>query len=547
MSIPRIRKEFKRIDRETAKAILFVDFDGATHWIPKSLCTLVKKKNDKVVATLSARKFEEITGIEVEDMQTAFVPMGGEPLADHRIAEPLRLVESEQKPLFDVQRETLLQRHLQCRYHALFWEAGTGKTLCSLTLANSYYHAGCIDTVVVLCPAHLQEQWKSFAKENFPRLPLAVFSTQSSSFKTSLSRLVERYGAIDGRKHLIIDESQLIKNQSARRTKNTFKHLRSDFTTICTATPIGKSAGDLYYQFGMLDTAIIGSENYGSYEKHFLLLGGVDASRIVALQNTAALGKRISPYLSFLTKKDIKPTHPPKRYITREFDMNSSQREALRYLNQLVLEIQSKSKHNFLPDKKAYQINSFLQKIASGFVPNEEEMRSIFAQLGTLGEMADNVSRIKHIAYTPNNNRIRLLREVLDSYDEQAVIWCKYIEEIEELSSELPDSRQMTGADSLKSRWRLCEDFRNKRFKYLIATLQLGNGLDFPTINLSINFTTTWDFIQRKQLEDRTDRIISTHPTTVIDLVARNSIDTRIQQVLQYKEKVADIFNGERL
>lgn len=546
MSIPRIRKEFRAILKETPKAILFLDFDKKEHWIPKSICTLIKKKKDVIIATLAVFKFEEITGIEVEDMKNPFVPMGGEPLPQHRITPQLTLVESESKPLFEVQRETLIKNHLQCRYHALFWSPGTGKTLASLTLANTYYHAKLVDVVVVMCPAHLQSQWKAYAKETFPKLPLHIFSIQSTSFDLSLAKFVARYNQIKGRKHLIIDESHLIKNRTAKRTKNMQRYLtHTEMVTLCTATPIGRNAGDLYYQFAVMDKDIVGKDTYNEYEKHFLLLGGADGEKVVALQNTEALGKRISPYISFLEKRDIKESHPDKIYQSKEFELNNHQKEALRYLNRLLDEIQAKSKNNFLPKEKAYQINSFLQKIASGFVPSQEELTQIFAHLGTLGEMADNVQRIKHIHYTPNNNRIKLLKEVLNHHKgEQAVIWCKYIEEVEELTEMLPESKAMTGSVSLKKRWKICEDFRNKKFNYLIATLQLGNGLDFPTINLSINFTTTWDYIQRKQLEDRTDRIISREPTTVIDLIAKQSIDTRIREVLDYKEEIANIFNG---
>lgn len=546
MAIPRIKKEFKAIVKETAKAICFLDFDKTHHWIPKSVCTLIKQKKDKVVTTLAVFKFEEITGIEVEDMKTPFVSMGGKVLERHKV-QGVELIESEVKPLFPVQRETLLKYHLNSRYHALFWKAGTGKTLCSLTLANSYYTYDSIDVVVVLCPAHLQNQWREYAEEVFNDLPIKILSIQSTSFDKSLTNIIAKYNHIQGRKHLIIDESHYIKNQGAKRTKNIYKYIKSDFTTLCTATPIGRNAGDLYYQFAMLDTAIINEENYNSFQKHFLLLGGQDGEKVVALQNTKALSDRISPYISFLTKKDIRPNQPPKKYVRKEFEMSTHQRKAITYINGLIHQIQSKTKNGYIPKEKSYQINGFLQKIASGFVPNEEELKSIFANLGTLGEMADNVHRIKEIQYQSNNNRIEALQEVLAKYNQSAIIWCKYIDEVEELSRTLPNSRKMFGVVKLKDRWQMCKDFRQGKFKYLIASLQLGNGLDLPEINLSINYTTTWDLINRKQLEDRTDRIISEHATTVIDLVAKNSIDERILEVLDYKEEIASIFNGKKL
>ena len=47
MSLPKIRKDFVSIVKETDKAILFKDFDGKEHWVPCSLISLVKKRTDE--------------------------------------------------------------------------------------------------------------------------------------------------------------------------------------------------------------------------------------------------------------------------------------------------------------------------------------------------------------------------------------------------------------------------------------------------------------------------------------------------------------------
>jgi len=546
MSIPKIRKDFRRIAKETPNAILFVDFDNKEYWVPRSICTLVKEKTDSVVATLAVFKFEEITGIHVEDMTQSFVSMGGKPLDTHIISEKLELLESPTKPLFPKQRETLIDYYLQNKYHALFWEAGTGKTIASLTLANTYFINKLTDVIIVLCPAHLKKQWEKSILESFLNLPVQIYSIQSASFDKSLFKFIEKFNKLSGKKHLIIDESHLIKNQGAKRTKNIFRFVKSEFTTLCTATPIGKNASDLYYQFAMMDKQIIGEENYGGFEKKFLLLGGIDGEKVVALQNTKELSDRISPYISFLSKKDIRPDMPDKIYQKVYFEMNDRQKRAINYINNLVIQIQSKTKTGYIPKEKSYQIYSFLQKIASGYVPSEEELHQIFANLGTFGEMASNVAKIKDISYETNNNRLDALLQFLKENSEPAIIWCKYLDEVKELSKVLPNSRAMFGEISLKERWKMTNDFNNRKFTYLIASLQLGNGLDFPEINLCINYTTTFDYINRTQLEDRTDRIISTQATKVVDFIAKTSIDERILQVLNYKNEIASIFNGQK-
>ena len=134
--LPRIRKDFHSISKETAKAICFRDFDGKEYWIPKSLCTLIKKKKDKVIATLSVFKFEEIEKIKVERLDNFFISSGDGTVKDEFLCKDLPLLESKTYPLLPAQKEQL-QKAIKLRYFALFFDTGTGKTLCSLTIANT--------------------------------------------------------------------------------------------------------------------------------------------------------------------------------------------------------------------------------------------------------------------------------------------------------------------------------------------------------------------------------------------------------------------------
>lgn len=544
MAIGKIKKEFKAKLRETANAVLFKDFDNKEYWIPKNILTLVKEKNGMIITTLAAFKFEEITGIHPEDMKISFLSMGGYPLLQHKV--DCNLVESERYPLMQRQREQL-QIMVKCRHNFINWEAGAGKTLASLTLANSYFAANLIDFVVILCPASLQGQWEERVKEYFPNLTekCKILSIEANSFTSSLKKMLEKYNAICGRKHLILDESHLIKNISANRTKNIDRFYKNDFATCCTASAIGINASDLFYQYSIADRDIVGCENYTSFAKKFLLFGGQDGDRVVAYQNTKDLSKRISPYTFFLKRDEI-VSMPKKHYHKVYFDMEDRQRQAYTAINHLIFEIQSKTKNGYIPKEKTYQITSFLQKISCGFIPTDEELKTIFSNLGTLGEAADNVSKIKNIAFVESNARFEEIKKITNNIgQEQVIIWCSYRSELNALSRQYPNSRQFIGGMTVNSIQKTLKEFKANSFQYLIAMQQMGTGFDLPFLNHAIYSTTVFDYIKRAQSEDRIYRINRIGDCHIYDLIAKNSIDERIKNVLEYKKEITEIFNGQ--
>lgn len=546
MAIPKIRKDFKAKLKESAKAILFQDFDGKEYWVPKSICTLIKEKNGLVIATLAAFKFEEITGVEPEDMATSFLSMGGQPLEQHRIN--CALIESKTTPLMQQQRMQL-ETMAKCRYNYINWDAGTGKTLASLTLANSYLKGNIIDEVVVLCPASLQGQWKEKAQEYFPEIKLLILSVEANSFITSLPKMLDKFEAIKGRKHLILDESHLIKNLSAKRTKNIDRYYKADCVTCLTASAIGRNASDLFYQYSLSDRQIIGQENFNSFAKHFLLFGGQDGDRVVAYQNTKQLSERIAPYTFFLKKEQIRSDMPKKHYHTIHYEMEQRQRQAYSAIQGLINQIQSKTNSSYIPKEKTYQITSFLQKIACGFIPDEGEVQNIFGNLGLLGEAAENVSKIKHISYQQENLRVKAVASVLLQIPkEQCIIWCSYRDELDAISKHYityNNHRQFTGGMSVSKIQTTIKDFEKGEFQYLIAMQQMGTGFDLPFISHAVYSTTVFDWIKRLQSEERINRINRNGECHIYDVIATGSIDERIHKVLEYKEEITQIFNGQ--
>lgn len=534
--LPRIRKDFKCIVRQTENAILFKDFDGKEYWIPRSICTLIKEKKDRIIATIAAFKFEEIENIKVEPLTTTFSSIGGGVLSHHQ--SECKLIESESFPLLPSQKERVL-RALKSKYTAFLCDAGTGKTLMSLTVAYSRLKARLINEIIVVCPSSLQSQWKELSKSYFPDLEITVLSTHSASQEKSFERIKTDFLNIKGKKQLIIDESQLCQNQSAKRSRNIEKHFNADFCMILTAFPIERNAGDLFYQFGIMSRDIIGCKNYGQFQSNFILFGGSDGLQEVAYKNTKELSERINPYIVRLTKKEVVPDLPEKHYHSIYFDMNENQVKAYKAINNLMLQ------YKFLPKNKRYQLDVFSQKLASGYTPTDEEINGIFSNLGKLGEQADNVSRINTISFDKGNNRVKLLVETLKNIDGQAIIWCNFIDEINSIHSVLENSDCIFGEKSLNERNEIINNFKSGKLKYLIISIAINEGFNLQNCNNAVFYSENYSRKKSLNAEDRIHRIGQTKECNVYRFIARNSLDERIRKVRDRKEKICNIFNED--
>lgn len=534
--LPKIRKDFKAIIKQTENAILFLNFNGKEYWIPKSICTLIKEKKDKIVATIAAFKFEEIENIKVEPLTTSFNLIGSEVLP-HHVSE-CKLIESKTFPLLEAQKECVL-KCLKSKHNAMLCDTGTGKTLMSLTIAYSRLKQGLIDNVVVFCPASLKTQWMDLSFEYFPDIKINILSIHSASNKTSFERIFKEFKQIQGIKYLIVDESALCQNQSAKRSRNIEKHFNAEYSSILTAFPIERNAGDLFYQFGIMSRDIIGCENYGQFHSKFILLGGSDGEQEVAYKNTKELSERISPYIVRLSKKEVDKTIPDKVYHEVYFDMNENQYKAYNLINGLM------SQYKFLPKNKRYQLDVFSKKISSGYIPTNDEINSIFMNLGKLGEAANNVQRINTISFSSQNNRIDSLKNVISGIDGQIIIWCNFIDEIRSIHSILPDSGMIFGEQNMKERDIVIKSFKENRIKYLIISIAINEGFNLQNCNHAVFYSDNYSRKKALNAEDRIHRIGQNKKCHIYRLIARKSIDERIKKVRQRKEKICNIFNDE--
>jgi len=485
MRIPRIKLTIDRLIHEADKAYLFYR-KGKEFWVPKSMCEILgggntPKKFFKVL--LHPRKFQEQTGVIPQALDTFKMAVANSAydLDNH----PIR--ELKGYALFPKQKTTI-EKVYRLKYCALICEMRTGKTVMSLTIANSRLKAGLIDRIIVIAPLRAKIAWQDYDIP-FEFYPIEHFSNIHTRVKIQLN--------CDTKTMVILDESHKIKNDKVKRQELIINEtITAGFKMILTGTPIGKHAGDLFYQFAFLSKDILRFNSYSDFSESHLLYGGRDGSKVVAYANIEEIAEKISPYVALLNRSDLWDEKLKiKKVFVFKLSCYKDYKEQVDEMRDLVTE--NKTVH-------------------------------VLGAMVKLQQMASN-----------DANRIEKLKEMLD--DRPTVIYYKFEKEGEVIDQlEIP---RLSGKTSNMDFAVILNDFNYGAIKRIAIQQSISQGFSLKKASRLIYYSTTFNLLDRAQSEERASE--NREEIEVADIVAEGTIDERIQDVLNLKTTIVKAFKDE--
>jgi len=191
------------------------------------------------------------------------------------------------------------------KYFALFMEMGLGKSKVAIDIAVHKYEKGQIETVLVIAPNNVHQQW---ADEQIPlhcSIPYRVFVWHASKMKRRNYQAKFEEFMLDDRKlrffminvetfqsnsvvkyvaeyvknfetFIIVDESTRIKTPKAKRTKTITKLNKYGQRCILSGTPVTKSPFDLYAPFNFLKDDFFGVNFFIFKHRYGVMMRGVN-------------------------------------------------------------------------------------------------------------------------------------------------------------------------------------------------------------------------------------------------------------------------------
>lgn len=512
MRIPKITIQFDSFLYETEKAYLFI-INGKEVWMPKSICSNLNIKGKQLLngesghgtVNIAPFKYHEMTGVIPQSLDQLVIDEISSNLENNQIPD-YDIIEPKGINLKDKQIDKIIKiKRLQ--YFFVYGQMRTGKTVLSATIAESRYYSRLVTKIIVIAPLRTKKVWKSHLSIDFEFIATEHFSNQYTRNSIELD--------CDDKTMVILDESHQIKNRGVIRVENIIEKTKNaGHKCILTGTPIGKHAGDLYYQFYFLDPAILNYNSYSDFSDAHLLYGGREGKIVVAYSNIEEISKRISPYTITMSRSEM-DIDREKIYKLEQYCITN--REKYEQLKEKYEKYYDENRSNAI---LGYMIK--LQQCANGYEINEDD---------------------EVIGYL-DNGRIKCLKSLLElNTDMQIVIYFKYNEDLRDISKSL-DIPVLSGKTKPKDFDNYIQKFNNLEIKVIALQQQLSLGFSLKSADIMIYYSRKFGSISSAQSEDRACERVNC-PLTIIDICANDTIDEVIKSTINKQFNIIDLFKKE--
>lgn len=447
------------------------------------------------IKRVPGRKWEpSIRAWTVPDSQVSrsFLKANGFTAIGPCLAEPVQ----EQVPYRHVTTPFDHQRRMTCAIMAdqhvmIAAETGTGKTKAVIdAIANARQLA----PALVVCPAPLLATWQREIAQHQPSLTSAIYHGPKRKLSplsdatvtiTSYDILVNdlKKLATNCFRSAFFDESQLVKNPAAKRTKAALKLSRTTRCWCLSGTPLANTWMDLWSQISICEPKAFGSKQ--AFVDAFCNLD--EWGRPESYRNKDLFTAICERTMMVIRKADCLDL-PPKIYQTVELPSTPEQRKH----NRLALAGVA------LGEPLTTSVSRIvkLRTIASGFLYDSSGSATVV------------IPCAKH----------EWLRDV--SLDQPTIVWVNFRKEVADIASVL-QNRGITYliADGDNDAADTAQRFQAGEAQVLIANIaSIQYGVTLTRATYVVYWSGTYSHMQRQQSEDRAHRIGTTQRVTYVTL-----------------------------
>jgi SNF2 family DNA or RNA helicase len=456
---------------------------------------------------------------------------------------------------------------------ALFHDPGCGKTLTTLEIFRYYRQQDPTLRMLVVCPLSLinaawGEDTKKFTDFNYkpysdatPRdlagLPDVRTGKTADILGINFESLIvekrfkEIYAMlIDHNWMLCVDESSRMKNHKSMTTKALLKLASlAKYKIVASGTPAPNSELEFWAQAKFIKPDSFPDSFFAFRNIYFHLgrgnqvmpLRGKVLSRgmmaeifqngwkyMITPQNREALMKQLAPFCHWVRKEDALDL-PEKIDEIRMVRLNPNERKAYNEMKtHLVAEIRTGRQRGGAPE-----VTQVVAEVALAKLMKLRQLTSGFAY------------DENHDAQRPGrSSKMRELEDLLEELGpQQVIIWVQFHEEVERIAELLGDKTYVTLYSGTKDREASIKDFQDGKAQYFIAhPRSAAHGLTFVNCSASVFFSLDYSYEAHAQARDRIHRIGQTKKCLYVYLVAENSIDGMVMDVLNRKKSLQDVF-----
>lgn len=412
-------------------------------------------------------------------------------------------------------------------------DMGLGKTLQTLAYILAEKHAGRLsEPAMIVMPTSLIPNWLDEAARFAPQLRVAALqgSRRHSLFGrladydlllTSYALLPRDVAKLSGQPlHLLIlDEAQYIKNAHSKAAL-ALRDLKARQRLCLTGTPLENHLGELWSLFHFLMPGWLGTET--EFTRHYR----TPIEKQADTERLALLRSRVQPFLLRRTKEQVTPELPAKTEIVQWVQLTPAQRDRYETLRLAMDEkVRAEIRRQGLARSQLVILEALLR------------LRQVCCDLRLLGPDEGRAEQSAKLM------AVLEMIEELAAEGRKVLLFSQFTGMLELIQHELRRRRishtLLTG--STRDRATPVREFQAGLHTVFLISLKAGGaGLNLTAADTVIHFDPWWNPAVEAQASDRAYRIGQDKPVFVYRLIARGSVEEKIQQLQRHKAQLAE-------
>ena len=413
-------------------------------------------------------------------------------------------------------------------------DMGLGKTLQTLAHLLLEKQAGRLDCpALAVMPTSLIPNWMDEAKHFTPQLNvLALYGANRHQDYESLQDydlILTTYALLPRDVELlskqllhvlVLDEAQYIKNPNSKAAQAA-RQLNARQRLCLSGTPLENHLGELWSLFHFLMPGWLGDV------KQFTLNYRTPIEKLGNEERLQHLNARIKPFLLRRTKEQVATELPPKTEIVHWVELNDAQRDVYETMR---LAMDKKVRDEITQKGVARSQIIILEALL--------KLRQVCCDLRLVNSVPANP---RHSTSAKLQSLMEMVEELL-AEDRKILLFSQFTSMLELIETELEqrgiEYALLTGRT--KDRRTPVQDFQSgKRSIFLISLKAGGTGLNLTAADTVIHYDPWWNPAAENQATDRAYRIGQEKPVFVYKMIARGTVEEKIQHLQQEKRALA--------
>lgn len=429
-------------------------------------------------------------------------------------------------------------------------EVGLGKTIEAGLILKEYLLRGMVKRVLILTPASLITQWQEELKTKFglnfknhqeisdwedSDLVIASLDT-AKSIKNQSNVQKIKYDL------LIVDEAHKLKN---KKTKNWqfVNSINTKYLLMLTATPIQNDMIELFNLISILKPGYLSTVQ--KFKDDFL----AESDKRLP-KNSAKLREMLSEIMVRHRRADTMIKFPQRFVHTYSVELNEDELALYRELTDFI-----RQRYYTIPTHKNLRgINRLtlilLQKLmGSSTYALSKALEKMIVSNQYKDDFDESLQKLlKMSKMVKTSKKSQVLMEIVKTVKEKVIIFTQFRGTQDYLVKLLEDEgysvSAFNGQMSQAEKDKCIEDFRNKK-QILVSTESGGEGRNLQFCKFLVNYDLPWNPMRIEQRIGRIHRLGQNDDVHIINLSAKDTIESYVLELLDKKINLFKLIIGE--